>query len=225
MPAPHPAIAAPLTFEQARVLGCLLEKEALVPDSYPLTLNTLVTACNQSTNRDPVTSFDEAAVVRALDGLRESQWAFQLSQAGARVAKYKHNLAAKIPGLSAASTALLCTLLLRGVQTAGELRQRSERQHAFPDIASIEAELAALQNHPEGALVICLPAGHGRRVAAYAHLFCGEVEPASITTAVIVPPAVVAETRAADAEWKEKIEAELAALRAEVTELKAQLGV
>ena len=145
----------PLTFEQSRILGCLLEKEVLVPDSYPLTLNTLVTACNQSTNREPVTNFDESTVTRALEGLRETQWAFQLSQAGARVPKFKHNLHAKIHDLSPASVALLCTLLLRGHQTAGELRQRTERLHPFPDLPSIEAELDTLQNHPEGPLPVC----------------------------------------------------------------------
>ncbi len=217
----------PLTFEQSRVLGCLLEKEVLVPDSYPLTLNTLITACNQSTNRDPITHFDETTVVRALDGLRETQWAFQLSQAGARVPKYRHNLHAKIHDLSPASVALLSTLLLRGHQTAGELRQRCERLHAFPDLPSIETELDALQNHPEGPLVICLPSGHGRRVPAYAHLLCGPVDPfapstASIpaTTTIVPPPAPPI-----DPDWKDRIELELATLRAELADLKSQLGL
>jgi uncharacterized protein YceH (UPF0502 family) len=216
----------PLTFEQSRILGCLLEKEVLVPDSYPLTLNTLVTACNQSTNREPVTSFDESTVTRALEGLRETQWAFQLSQAGARVPKFKHNLHAKIHDLSPASVALLCTLLLRGHQTAGELRQRTERMHPFPDLQSIEAELDTLQNHPEGPLVVCLPSGNGRRVPAYAHLLCGPVDPntpassiAPVTT-IVPPPAPPI-----DPDWKERIESELASLRAELAELKAQLGI
>jgi uncharacterized protein YceH (UPF0502 family) len=224
MPDPHPALTPPLTFEQARVLGCLLEKEALVPDSYPLTLNTLITACNQSTNRDPVTHFDETTVVRALDGLRESQWAFQLSQAGARVPKFKHNLSAKIPGLSPASVALLCTLITRGHQTAGELRQRCERMHAFPDLPSLEAELDTLQTHPDGPLIVCLPAGSGRRVPAYAHLFCGPVDPALPAAAVVVAPSPPS-TPPVDPEWKDRIEAELVSLRAELTDLKTQLGL
>jgi uncharacterized protein len=216
----------PITFEQSRILGCLLEKEVLVPDSYPLTLNTLVTACNQSTNREPVTNLDEITVTRSLEGLRESQWAFQISQAGARVPKFKHNLHAKIADLSPASVALLCTLLLRGHQTAGELRQRTERMHAFPDLQAVEAELDTLQNHPDGPMVICLPSGNGRRVAAYAHLLCGPVDPYASTSAVasvdtIVPPPAPP----IDPEWKTRIEAELAALRNEVAELKSQLGI
>ena len=229
MPVPslHPVIEPALTFEQSRVLGCLLEKEVLVPDSYPLTLNALMAACNQSTNREPVTHLSEAEILSALDGLRQSLWVFQLSQAGARVPKFKHNLEAKLPGLSAASTALLCTLLLRGQQTAGELRQRCERLHTFPDLASVEAELDALQKHPEGALVICLPAGNGRRVPAYAHLFCGPVDPlapspsAHSAPAVVVPPP----PPLIDQEWKTRVEEELNALRAEIQHLKAQLGV
>ncbi len=224
MPESHPVLATPMRFEQARILGCLLEKEVLVPDSYPLTLNTLVTACNQSTNRDPVTSLDEATVVRALDGLRESQWAFQISLAGSRVPKFKHNLPAKIPGLTPAAIAVLCTLLLRGHQTAGELRQRCERMHAFPDLPAIESELAALQNHPDGPLIVCLPAGGGRRVPAYAHLFCGPVDLAAPAAAVIVAPPPPA-APSIDPEWKDRIESEIAALRAELADLKAQLGV
>ncbi len=217
------ALAAPLSFEQARVLGCLLEKEVLVPDSYPLTLNALIAACNQSTNRDPVTSFDEAAVVAALESLREAQWAFQISQAGARVPKFKHNLPAKLTGLSAASCALLCTLLLRGPQTAGELRQRCERLHAFPDIPSVESELADLQNHPQGPLITCLPAGQGRRVAAYAHLFSGPVDASA--AGVVMVSAPLARPPALDDEWKNRIEAELAALRSDLADLQSQLGV
>lgn len=219
----HPTLATPLSFEQARILGCLLEKETLVPDSYPLTLNSLVTACNQSTNRDPVTNLDEAVVLRALDGLREALWAFQISQAGARVPKFKHNLPAKIPGLSPAATALLCTLLLRGHQTAGELRQRCERLHAFPDLPSVETALEELCHHPDGPLAVCLPAGQGRRVAAYASLFCGPVDASAAAGPVIIAPPPAASSP--DAEWKERIESELAALRAEMAELKTQLGV
>ncbi len=223
----HPALQPALTFTQARILGCLLEKEALVPDSYPLTLNALLAACNQSTNRDPVTQLGEAEVLAALEGLRQSLWVFQLSQAGARVPKFKHNLEAKLPGLSSPASALLCTLLLRGPQTAGELRQRCERLHAFPDLEAVEAELAALENLAEGALVVGLPAGNGRRVPAYAHLFCGPVDPlasspqgTAVSTIVVPPPAPPM-----DPAWKERVEAELQALRAEVNDLKAQLGM
>jgi len=224
MSEPHPALSPPLSLAQTRVLGCLLEKEALVPDIYPLTLNSLITACNQSTNREPVTHFSEGEVLAALDGLREHQWAFQLSQAGARVPKFKHNLVHKIPDLSPASQALLTTLLLRGPQTSGELRQRCERMHAFPDLAAVEAELDALQTLPDGPLVVCLPPGSGRRVACYAHLFAGPVDPDVITGAVIIaPPPPPAPS--IDPDWQAQIESQLAALQAELRDLKSQLGI
>lgn len=221
---PHPALFPPLSLAQTRVLGCLLEKETLVPDTYPLTLNSLITACNQSTNRDPVTHFSESEVLAALDGLREHQWAFQLSQAGARVPKFKHNLSHKIPDLLPASRALLTTLLLRGPQTSGELRQRCERLHEFPDLASVESELDALQSLAAGPLVVCLPPGSGRRVACYAHLFSGPVDPDVITGAVIVAPPP-SPPPAIDPNWQTQIENQIAALQAELRDLKSQLGI
>lgn len=221
---PHPALTPSLTLAQTRVLGCLMEKEVVVPDTYPLTLNSLITACNQSTNRDPVTHFSETDVLAALDGLREHQWVFLLSQAGARVPKYKHNIGHKLPDLSSAGRALLTTLLLRGPQTCGELRQRSERMHDFPDLAAIEAELELLQEHPDGPLIVCLPPGSGRRVACYAHLFSGPVDPDVITGAVIIAPPP-APTPAMDPDWKTQIESQLAALQEELRDLKNQLGI
>jgi uncharacterized protein YceH (UPF0502 family) len=222
MPDPHPAFTVTaLSFEQTRVLGCLLEKEALVPDTYPLTFNSLLAACNQTTNRDPVTSLDDAAVTAAIDGLRQTGWVFQLSQAGARVPKFKHNLHDKISGLDRPAVALLCTLLLRGHQTAGELRQRCERMHAFPDLASVESELESLMDHAEGPLVTCLPSGSGRRVAQYAHLFSGPVDPGAVhamhaAPAVVVPP---------PEDWRLAVETRLAALESAVADLRAQLGL
>ncbi len=160
----------------ARILGCLLEKEITLPDYYPLTLNALTAACNQTTNRDPILNLEENQVRRALESLKTRGWVFEISIVGARVSKYRHNLKAKLPGLERPSTSLLCVLLLRGHQTLGELRQRTERLQTFPDLASVEAELLKLITYSEGPLVACLPAGPGRRVAQYAQLLTGEPE-------------------------------------------------
>ena len=140
---------------EVRVLGCLIEKELATPEYYPLTLNALTNACNQKSNRDPVLSLDEAEVVRALDGLRFKQLAL-LSAEGGRVPKYRHILAEKMR-LTPAELALLCELLLRGPQTAGELRTRGERMHPFPDPAAVDATLQELMERTPP-LVTLLPA-------------------------------------------------------------------
>lgn len=161
---------------EARILGCLLEKEITLPDYYPLTLNALTAACNQTTNREPILTLEENQVRRALESMKTRGWIFEISIVGARVSKYRHNLKAKLPGLERPSTSLLCVLLLRGPQTLGELRQRTERLQTFPDLPSVEAELLKLITYSEGPLVACLPAGPGRRVAQYAQLLTGEPE-------------------------------------------------
>lgn len=206
-----------LTFEEARVLGCLIEKETTTPDYYPMTLNALTTACNQSTSRDPVVSFDERTVQIAIEGLKSKQLVFQIAQAGARAVKFKHNVPGKFPHLDEAMTALLCTLVLRGPQTVGELRQRTERMVPFPDIPAVEAELTKLMEYPGGALITCFAPGGGRKSATYAHLLCGEAA---------APNAVIALTGGEPVEpaWKEKIEAELAALREELAAVKSRLA-
>jgi uncharacterized protein len=208
----------PLTFEEARVLGCLLEKEALTPDYYPMTLNGLTTACNQSTSRDPVVSFDEATVSRALEGLKSRQLVFQITMAGARAPKFKHNVPATFVHLDEAAIALLCTLILRGPQTVGELRQRSERMVPFPDIPAVEAELKKLMEYPDLPLVKFFAPGGGRKASTYAHLLCGDVIAPNPVVAVSTP------VENLEPSWKEKIEAELAALKAEIAELKVRIG-
>ena len=155
-------------------------------------------------------------VQRALDGLKSRQLAFQLTIAGARVQKFKHNALSKFPRLEKPTLALLCVLLLRGQQTAGELRQRTERMFAFADLPSVEAALKELIEYPESPLVALFPPGGGRKASSYAHLLCGDVEapsPIAITTSRELPPA--------DADWKNKIERELADLREEVTRLRS----
>lgn len=208
----------PLGFEEARVLGCLLEKEMTTPDYYPLTPSGLLAACNQSSNREPVVEWNESQAEAAAAGLRQRGMASMIHMAGSRVAKFKHLLEEYFPTLGRAERALLCLLLLRGPQSVAELRARSERLYAFADAEAVEAALARLIGHGEGALVAHLPPGHGRRVAVYAHLLCGEAAadtaPAPAGTIVPPPPDRIA-----------ALEAEVACLRAELEELKRSLGV
>jgi uncharacterized protein len=132
-----------LSAAETRVLGCLLEKQRTTPDAYPLSLNALRLACNQSTNRDPVVDYDEPAIRIALHRLERRGLARLASGAGSRAAKYRHLLAEALP-LDAGEQAVLCVLMLRGAQTPGELKQRSERMHAFADLAELHSTLAGL---------------------------------------------------------------------------------
>jgi uncharacterized protein YceH (UPF0502 family) len=172
-------MAAPLTSLEARVLGVLAEKQRTVPDIYPLSLNALTAGCNQKNNRDPVMNATEAQVQAAVDALHARSMVSQSS--GARVARYEHNIARalRIPDQS---VALLATLMLRGPQTAGELRINSERLHRFADISSVETFLEELATRPDaqgGALVVKLPRQPGEREQRWAHLLCGPVEAAT----------------------------------------------
>jgi uncharacterized protein len=128
---------------ETRVLGCLLEKQRTTPDAYPLSLNALRLACNQSTNRDPVVEYDDAIIRDALHRLERRGYARLASGAGSRAAKYRHLLAEALP-MSSAEQAVLCVLMLRGPQTPGELKQRTERMHAFADLAGLHETLAGL---------------------------------------------------------------------------------
>ena len=205
---------------EARVLGSLLEKEATTPDSYPLSLNALVNACNQKSNREPVMDLDEAAVRGALRSLDEKGLARPLSLLDSRVTKYGHRLQ-EVFNLDRRETAVLCLLLLRGPQTPGELRTRGERLYRFEDVEGVELALNRLaeRNPP---LVKKLPRSPGTREARYAHLLCGDVEGWE-------PPELAAESRFApsashDDERLSRLENEVASLREEVAVLKQQLS-
>ncbi len=220
-----PAILFTLTQESARVLGCLVEKEITLPDYYPMTLNALVTACNQTTNRDPIVRYDERTVLRALESLKSHGYVFEVNIVGGRTLKYRHNLKGKLPGLERQHMALLCMLLLRGSQTAGELRQRTERLFEFPEMLSVENALAELIGYNEGPLVQCIPAGPGQRVAQFMHLFCGEVAGATEAAQNAVPAAAAPMTEEpADADWRARMEAEIALLKAQVSRLQTLIG-
>lgn len=219
-----PAILFTLSSEEARVLGCLIEKEITLPDYYPMTLNALVTACNQTTNRDPVVRYDERTVLRALESMKSHGYVFEVTIVGGRAIKYRHNMKGKLPGLERQHMALLCMLLLRGSQTGGELRQRTERLQAFPDMESVENTLAELIGYAEGPLVQCIPAGPGQRVAQYMHLLCGEVTGAPSETIVESMSAAPVMADPADDEWRTRMEAEITLLKAQVSRLQTLIG-
>lgn len=222
IPSASSAIPSVLSPEEARVLGCLIEKEITTPDYYPMTLNALAAACNQTTNREPVMQLDDSTVQRSLDSMKSRGYVFQVTIVGARVQKYRHNLNGKLPDLERPQVALLCMLLLRGAQTASELRQRTERLHPFPDLESVDNTLAELIGYRDGPLIKCLPAGPGRRVAHYLHLFCGNVEPQAIATPIVSTSASSA--AALDDDWKTKIEAEMALMRSQIARLQEMVG-
>ncbi len=163
-----------LTSAQARVLGALVEKEVTTPDYYPLSLNALINACNQRSNREPVMNLDEDDVRQALHGLEDKRLAGRARSADGRVTKYEHWLGEAF-NFSRAETALLCVLLLRGPQTPGELRGRTERLHTFEEIADVLAGMQKLMDR-EPPLAAVLPRQPGTKEARYAHLLSGPVE-------------------------------------------------
>ena len=159
---------------EARVLGSLIEKQITTPSYYPLTLAALTAACNQKSNRNPVTALDEKDVARAILTLRDKHLAWETAEAGARVMKYSHNLSQHFE-FSDQHLAVVCELMLRGPQTGGELRTHCERMHPLGDIAQTEAVLQSLIDYPGSPLVAKLPREPGRRENRFTHLLCGEV--------------------------------------------------
>jgi uncharacterized protein YceH (UPF0502 family) len=154
---------------EVRILGCLIEKEMTTPEYYPLSLNALTNACNQKSNRSPVLSVDESAVLRGLDGLRQKGLARETQTSGSRVPKYLHELLSRFD-LSRPETAVLCELMLRGPQTPGELRSNAERMAPFANLGKIEETLRDLMDH-DPPLVTKLPRETGRKESRYAQLF------------------------------------------------------
>ena len=159
-----------LSLLETRVLGTLYEKQHTVPDSYPLTLNALVSGCNQKTSRSPVMEATEADVAATLDSLKSANLVVETS--GGRVSRYSHNID-RVLQVPSQSVAILTVLMLRGPQTPGELRINAERLHRFADLSSLEAYLAELADRPAGALVVELPRVSGARENRWMHLLCG----------------------------------------------------
>lgn len=194
---------------EVRVLGSLIEKEATTPEYYPLSLNALVNACNQKSNREPVVDYDDETVLAAIESLREKRLALIVTGSG-RVTKYGQRLSETL-NLGRRELAVLCTLLLRAQQTLGEIKDRSERMFSFADLAETERLLQKLEEVPDGALVRKLPRQPGQKEARYAHLFSGEPTP---MTAGEKSPANEAPSRVS------MLEQELQTLRGEFEELK-----
>ena len=210
---------SPLNPVEVRVLGSLVEKDITTPDYYPLTLNSLTNACNQSSNRDPVVAFSEQDVVRGLDSLRTRKLAFMFQGADSRVSKYGHRLVESFE-LGRPETAVLCVLMLRGPQTVGEIRGRTGRMHEFGSLAEAEAVLDALAARSPAPLVAKLPRQSGLKEQRYAHLLGGAVSPPAGDTEPRPEPAVLAVRF--ENERLAKLEGEAAALRQEVAELRRQ---
>ena len=203
-----------LTPSQARVLGELVEKEVTTPDYYPLSLNALINACNQRSNREPVTDLDEEEVRLALRCLEDKHLAGRARGADGRVTKYEHWLGEAF-NFSRAETALLCVLLLRGPQTPGELRGRTERMHRFDELTDVQAGLQKLMER-EPPLAAVLPRQPGTKESRYAHLLSGGIE-----TIPLAPAAVtyVAREPGADAGLEERV----TGLEASVRELRQEM--
>jgi uncharacterized protein YceH (UPF0502 family) len=201
-----------LTEEEVRVLGCLMEKEATTPEYYPLTLNALVTACNQTSNRDPEVSYDAGIVTEALDRLRELKLIRIVHPSSGRAIKYRHVLDEAL-GLDDRNRAVLTVLMLRGPQTLGELRTRTERMHPFDSTSEVDSVLDALAGR-EPPLVARLERQPGQKEARSAHLLSGEPAVPSAGSAAAAAPA-----RSASTERIEALEERVAALEALVEDL------
>lgn len=218
----------PLTDVEVRILGSLIEKESTTPDTYPLSLNALVNACNQSSNRDPVLELGEDAVRWAINNLRQHSLVRAIQHAGSRVMKYQHLVAEKM-NLDAPSLAVMCVLMLRGPQTTGEIRGRTGRLAEFASLTDVEAVLGALAGRE---LVIHLPRRPGQKEARYAHLLSGSPAAAIAAEERDTPgtsPAQHggtggAERIAALEASVDELRRELAALQASFEEFKRQFG-
>src|SRR5690349_23081992 len=197
-----------------RVLGALVEKDITTPDYYPLSLNALVNACNQKNNREPVMTLDEKSVRDALSSLQEKRLAGPAGGADSRVTKYEHRLQ-EVFNFNRGETAILCVLLLRGAQTPGELRGRTERMHRFEGLDDVQSTLQRLMQR-EPPVVTVLPRQPGTKEARYAHLLSGELQPLSDT-----PPGAMV-NNSGDNEAVARLEDEVQQLRKEVADLKQE---
>jgi uncharacterized protein YceH (UPF0502 family) len=206
-----------LTEIEARVLGALIEKELTTPEYYPLSLNALVNACNQKSNRDPVMTLDDAAASEALRSLDKQGLAGRADGMDNRVTKFEHRLQEAF-NFDRRETAILCELLLRGPQTPGELRGRASRMHPFEDLGQVQATLQRLMQR-EPPVVKVLPRHPGTKEARYAHLFSGDVAAPAMPEA-----AAAARERNAGDDRVSRLEKEVAALQQEVAALKQQLA-
>ena len=213
-----------LSLLESRVLGVLLEKERTVPDTYPLTLNTLIAGSNQKTSRDPILAATEVEVQAAIDSLKRMNLVIESS--GGRVPRYTHNFE-RVLQVPRQSSAILAVLMLRGPLTAGELRINCERLHSFADISSVEGFLNELAARPAGALVAELPRQAGSRENRWAHLLSGPPAVAEAPRSAPAPDAgglAISELAAVKANVA-RLESEVAELKALVGRMAAELGI
>jgi uncharacterized protein YceH (UPF0502 family) len=240
-----------LTPIEARVIGCLIEKQITTPDQYPLSLNALVNACNQKSNRDPVLELEERIVQQTIDDLGRKHFVVEKSGFGSRVPKYQHRFCNTEYGtlkLDPQELAIVCELLVRGPQTPGELRTRAARMAPLGDVSEVEAALTRLSHREDGPFVTQLAREPGRRDSRWAHLFSGPVEGggaerrpgderadagraagghAAATAGELRSPIATPETAFPDMRQEdrlERLEEEVRALRAELNDLKSRLG-
>jgi uncharacterized protein YceH (UPF0502 family) len=207
---------------EARIIGCLIEKQITTPDQYPLSLNALVNACNQKSNRDPVLSADEAEIQTTLDHLIRKHLVIEKSGFGSRVPKYQHrfcNTEFEPLKFTPQELAVVCELLVRGPQTPGELRTRAARMASFSEVG-VESALESLSSRADGPFVVRLSREPGRRDSRYAHLFSGAVVIPALTEESIAGPSVAS---APAPSRLERLEEEVRQLKEELTHIKARL--
>jgi len=209
---------------EARVIGCLIEKQITTPDQYPLSLNALVNACNQKSNRDPVMEVDEVTIQGTVDQLARKHFVIEKSGFGSRVPKFQHRFCNTEYGtlkLTAQELAIVCELLLRGPQTPGELRTRASRMAPFSEVGQVEAALESLRAREDGPFVVRLPREPGRRDSRYAHLFSGAVAVPAIEDA---PQTVAVSNAAAETPSRlDRLEEQVRRLREELDDMKRRL--
>jgi uncharacterized protein len=209
---------------EARVIGCLIEKQITTPDHYPLSLNALVNACNQKSNRDPLMEVDEPTIQATVDHLARKHFVVEKSGFGSRVPKYQHRFCNTEYGtlkLTPQELAIVCELLVRGPQTPGELRTRASRMAPFSEVGQVEAALESLRSREDGPFVVRLPREPGRRDSRYAHLFSGAVAVPAIEEE---PQALAFSSVAAETPARlERLEEQVQRLREELEDMKRRL--
>ncbi|OEE80114.1 YceH family protein [Vibrio genomosp. F6] len=209
---------------EARIIGCLIEKEVTTPEYYPLTLNSLTTACNQKSNRDPVMALSDSDILDVVESLISRRLVSDESSFNSRVSKYQHRFCNTEFGdlqFSEQERAIICCMLLRGPQTPGELRTRTNRLASFTDVKEVEAVLEKLANRAEGSLVVKLPREAGKRESRYQHLLSGAVDVDSIAAAMPVNSTMSHSSENSSSQRIESLEKEVAELKNELAELKA----
>jgi uncharacterized protein len=211
-----------LTDLECRVLGCLIEKEITTPEYYPLTVNSLTAACNQKSNRNPTMELSDGAVQATVEDMKNKHLIWERRVVGARTLKYEHNLPGIAP-FTAAETALLCELMVRGPQTPGELRGRASRMHPFKDINEVEEALKNLYTRTDGPFIAELPRQRGTKENRYAHLFSGQPA-AQAATVDNKEPVPEVKRAVVEAERIDALERDVSGLKTDVEALKQALA-